>query len=124
VRPPARYGALVIDEGDTVRSFREKPQAGEGWINGGFFVFEPSIFNYLDGDATSLEHEPLERLAADEQLMAFRHPGFWHPMDTLRDKQRLESLWSNGSAPWVRHELRGADEMSSSLAPQDCLVRG
>jgi glucose-1-phosphate cytidylyltransferase len=89
VRPPARFGALELD-GDIVREFNEKPQVGEGWINGGFFVFEPSIFKYLDNDATILEREPLERLAADRQLMAFRHDGFWHAMDTMRDKEQLE----------------------------------
>ncbi len=99
VRPPSRFGALTLD-GPMVREFKEKPQAGEGWINGGFFVFEPGLFDYLDGDHTSLEREPLERLAADRQLMAFRHPGFWQPMDTLRDKELLESYWSSGEAPW------------------------
>ena len=124
VRPPARFGALTIDRANAVRSFNEKPQAGEGWINGGFFVFEPAVFDYLEDDATTLEREPLERLASDGQLMAFQHPGFWQPMDTLRDKQLLESLWTNGSAPWLRMEPRGADETFSLLAPQDCLVRG
>jgi glucose-1-phosphate cytidylyltransferase len=99
VRPPSRFGALVL-EGPAVREFSEKPQAGEGWINGGFFVFEPGVFDYIDGDDTILEHEPLERLAADRQLMAFRHTGFWQPMDTLRDREYLESLWSRGDAPW------------------------
>lgn len=99
VRPPARFGGLVL-QGAEVRQFSEKPQTGEGWINGGFFVFEPEIFSYLDDDQTILEREPLERLAADGQLMAFRHEGFWQPMDTLREKQLLESLWSTGKAPW------------------------
>lgn len=99
VRPPARFGSLSID-GDVVREFAEKPQTGEGWINGGFFVFEPAVFDYLAGDDTLLEREPLERLTADEQLMAFRHPGFWQPMDTLREKHLLESLWASGAAPW------------------------
>jgi glucose-1-phosphate cytidylyltransferase len=99
VRPPARFGTLAL-EGDRVREFSEKPQTGEGWINGGFFVFEPAVFEYLTGDGTILEHEALERLAADGQLMAHRHAGFWHPMDTLRDRQLLESLWNSGSAPW------------------------
>ena len=80
--------------------FSEKPQTGEGWINGGFFVFNPGIFDYLDDDQTILEREPLERLAADGQLMAFRHPGFWQPMDNLRDKDLLEDLWANKQAPW------------------------
>lgn len=99
VRPPSRFGALVLD-GDAVDEFSEKPQTGEGWINGGFFVFEPGIFDYLDDDETILERRPLERIAADHQLMAFRHTGFWQAMDTLRDKQLLEALWASGEAPW------------------------
>ncbi|MGH7321707.1 MAG: glucose-1-phosphate cytidylyltransferase [Candidatus Rokuibacteriota bacterium] len=99
VRPPSRFGGLVLEE-DTVREFSEKPQVGEGWINGGFFVFEPGVFAYLHDDRTVLEREPLERLAADRQLMAFRHGGFWRPMDTLRDKEVLETLWASGKAPW------------------------
>lgn len=99
VRPPARFGGLVLKK-DFVSEFSEKPQTGEGWINGGFFVFNPGIFDYLDDDQTILEREPLERLAADGQLMAFRHPGFWQPMDNLRDKDLLEDLWANKQAPW------------------------
>jgi glucose-1-phosphate cytidylyltransferase len=99
VRPPSRFGGLEL-EGAQVRRFSEKPQTGEGWINGGFFVFERAIFDYLGGDATILERDPLERLAADGQLMAFRHEGFWQPMDTLRDKQLLEALFASGKAPW------------------------
>jgi glucose-1-phosphate cytidylyltransferase len=99
VRPPSRFGALALD-GDSVREFSEKPQTGEGWINGGFFAFEPGVFDLLSGDATILEREPLERLARDGQLMAFRHPSFWHPMDTLREKRILEELWRSGRAPW------------------------
>lgn len=99
VHPPARFGILEL-EGDRVRSFVEKPQMSEGWINGGFFAFEPGVFDYLDGDACVLEKEPLERLARDGQLMAFQHPGFWQPMDTLRDKELLEKLWQSGAAPW------------------------
>ncbi len=99
VRPPARFGGLVL-EGEAVYEFSEKPQTESGWINGGFFVFEPEVFDYLGGDASILEREPLERLAAAGQLMAFRHPGFWQPMDTLREKQYLESLWTSGQAPW------------------------
>lgn len=100
VRPPARFGAIQL-EGDQVRSFEEKPQTGEGWINGGFFVFEPGVFDYLVDDRTVLEESPLEELADSGQLMAFRHPGFWHSMDTLRDKESLEALWSGGRPPWV-----------------------
>jgi glucose-1-phosphate cytidylyltransferase len=99
VRPPARFGGLVLDDA-RVREFSEKPQAGEGWINGGFFVFEPGVLDYLETDATVLEREPLERLAADGQLFAYRHTGFWQPMDTLREKRTLESLWESGQAPW------------------------
>ena len=98
VRPPSRFGSLEL-EGDAVREFSEKP-ASEGWINGGFFVFEPAVFDYLDGDDTVLERDPLERLAAAGQLMAFRHTSFWHPMDTPRDRVYLESLWADGKAPW------------------------
>ena len=100
VRPPARYGGLVFD-GDLVRRFTEKPQAGEGWINGGFLVFEPAIFDYLEDDKSSLESNALERLAADRQLAAYRHEGFWHCMDTLRDKNLLERLWEQNQAPWA-----------------------
>jgi glucose-1-phosphate cytidylyltransferase len=99
VRPPARYGRLRM-ENDQVVEFTEKPQTDEGWINGGFFVFEPAVFDYLDNDQTILEREPLERLAAEGELMAFRHTSFWHPMDTPRDRATLESLWANGQAPW------------------------
>ena len=99
VRPPSRFGGLVI-EGDQVTEFSEKPQTGEGWINGGFFVFEPGVFEYLTGDNSILEREPMERLADDGQLMAYRHAGFWQPMDTLREKQLLETLWASGNPPW------------------------
>lgn len=99
VRPPARFGSLVLADGQ-VREFSEKNQADTGWINGGFFVFEPAVFDYLVDDATVLEREPLERLAGEGQLMAFQHDGFWQPMDTLREKELLESLWESGRAPW------------------------
>jgi glucose-1-phosphate cytidylyltransferase len=99
VRPPARFGGLAFD-GDRVSQFIEKPQIGEGWINGGFFVLEPGVLDYIDGDATIWERDPLERLAADGQLMAYRHDGFWQPMDTLRDVKLLESLWQSGDVPW------------------------
>lgn len=100
VRPPARFGGLELD-GDRVATFVEKPQSSEGWINGGFFVFEPAIFDRIDGDATLLEHEPLAGLAQDGQLTVYRHDEFWQPMDTVRDKKLLEDLWATGSAPWV-----------------------
>lgn len=99
VRPPARFGGLAID-GLMVREFTEKPQAEGGWINGGFFVFEPQVLDYIIDDTTILERDPLERLAADGQLMAFRHEGFFQPMDTLRERDLLESLWAGGQAPW------------------------
>jgi len=99
VRPPSRFGGLVF-EGDLVTEFTEKPQIGEGWINGGFMVFEPAIFEYLEGDQASLEAHALERLAVDRQLAAFRHDRYWQCMDTLRDKRQLERLWELGEAPW------------------------
>jgi glucose-1-phosphate cytidylyltransferase len=99
VRPPARFGGLVFD-GDLVSNFTEKPQIGEGWINGGFMVLEPGIFDYLSGDESVLEADALEQLAADRQLAAFRHEQFWQCMDTLRDKRLLENLWHEGRAPW------------------------
>ncbi len=99
VRPPARFGGIVFD-GDLVANFTEKPQVGEGWINGGFMVFEPTIFDYLKGDSSVLELDGLERLAAERQLAAFRHDQFWQCMDTLRDKRLLERLWQEGQAPW------------------------
>ena len=99
VRPPARFGNIVCD-GDRVAEFKEKPQTGEGWINGGFFVLEPAFFDYLEGDATVLEGRPMERLAAEGNLMAYKHEGFWQMMDTLRDKERLEEFWAAGEAPW------------------------
>ncbi len=99
VRPPARFGGLELD-GDAVKEFSEKPQTGEGWINGGFFVFNPDVFDYLHNDDTILEREPLEQLARDGELRAYRHEGFWHPMDTLRDRHMLEEYWTRGDAPW------------------------
>jgi glucose-1-phosphate cytidylyltransferase len=99
VHPPARYGHLEID-GDRITEFSEKPQASEGWINGAFFVMEPEIADYIDGDDTLFEREPLERLAAEGQLMAYKHTDFWACMDTVRDKVMLERLWESGDAPW------------------------
>ena len=99
VRPPARFGALSF-EGDRIIEFSEKPQAGEGWINGGFFVLEPGVFDFIGGPETIWERAPLEGLAAAGELMAYRHAGFWQCMDTLRDKRLLDSLWSSGKAPW------------------------
>jgi glucose-1-phosphate cytidylyltransferase len=99
VRPPARFGGLHF-EGDLVAEFIEKPQIGEGWINGGFFVLDPDVLRYVDGDESVWEQEPLERLAKDGQLVAYRHEGFWQCMDTLRDVRLLESLWQSKEAPW------------------------
>ena len=99
VRPAARFGHLDL-RGDQVMEFSEKPQTREGWINGAFFVLEPGAFDYIDGDDTQWEREPLERLAEDGQLMAYRHTSFWQCMDTLRDKRLLEDLWQSGNAPW------------------------
>lgn len=99
VRPPARYGHLAFD-GERVVQFTEKPQTSEGWINGAFFVLEPGIFDYIDGDDVMWEQEPLERLAADGELMAYRHTSFWQCMDTLREKHLLTNLWDSGQAPW------------------------
>ncbi len=99
VRPPARYGHLVFD-GDRVAEFSEKPQTAEGWINGAFFVLEPGVFDYIEGDHTVWEREPMVNLARDGQLMAYRHDSFWQCMDTLREKHQLEALWQSGAAPW------------------------
>lgn len=100
IQPSGRFGALNIDESGKVDAFQEKPKGDGAWINAGFFVLEPEIFDYIDGDQTSLEYEPLERVAKENQLMAYRHAGFWQAMDTLRDKNHLESLWKSGEAPW------------------------
>lgn len=99
VRPPARFGSLSF-EGEGVTSFAEKPQTGEGWINGGFFVLEPEIVNYIDNDNISFESVPMDRLTSEHQLMAYRHHDFWQCMDTLRDVQLLENIWASGKAPW------------------------
>jgi len=99
VRPPARFGGLVFD-GNLVSEFTEKPQIGEGWINGGFMICEPAIFDYLHDDNTSLEADALEQLSLNRQLAAYRHEGFWQCMDTLRDKRQLESMWQSDSPPW------------------------
>ena len=97
--PSARFGALSLD-GNTVEGFEEKPEGDGGMINGGYFILSPKVFDLIEGDHTTWEQEPLRKLAEQRQLMAFKHTGFWHPMDTLRDKQKLQSLWDNGTAPW------------------------
>ncbi len=99
VQPPGKFGVLDLS-GTSVRRFKEKPDGDGSWINGGFFVLSPKVLDYIEGDATFWEKEPLERLAQEGQLNAFFHHGFWHPMDTLRDKQYLETLWQAGQAPW------------------------
>jgi glucose-1-phosphate cytidylyltransferase len=100
VRPPSRFGGLAF-EGDRVRQFVEKPQIGEGWINGGFFVLEPKVLEYIDGDDVAFEQKPLERLADEGNLIAYRHEGFWQCMDTLRDVRLLEQLCQAGEPPWL-----------------------
>lgn len=103
VQPSGKFGVLEIDQKNDVHAFQEKPKGDGAWINGGFFVLEPQIFNYIkQGDETVWEREPLENLAKDNQLSAFKHEGFWHPMDTLRDKNELESLWNANNAPWKK----------------------
>jgi glucose-1-phosphate cytidylyltransferase len=98
-QPPGRYGAIRF-QGNRVTGFQEKPAGDGGWINGGFFVLSPKVGDYIEGDATVWEREPMERLAAEGQMSVYFHDGFWHPMDTLRDKRYLEDLWSSGKAPW------------------------
>ena len=100
VRPSARFGELLLD-GNAVRQFKEKPHTQGGWINGGFFVFEPEVLRYIEDDGTVLEEEPLERLAREGQLVAYRHEAFWQCMDTVRDRLLLENLWRSGAAPWL-----------------------
>lgn len=99
IRPESRYGMIDMEDG-LVRSFREKSQSDVGWINGGFMVLDPKVLDYIDGDGDMFERAPMERLAEDGQLMCYCHEGFWQCMDTLRDKQKLESLWESGKAPW------------------------
>ncbi|HQT97775.1 MAG TPA: glucose-1-phosphate cytidylyltransferase, partial [Thermodesulfobacteriota bacterium] len=99
-QPGGRFGALDLADDGLVRGFQEKPQGDGGWINAGFFVLEPSVFDRIEGDATVFEREPLESLALEGQLTAYRHGGFWQPMDTLRDKTQLDALWRSGKAPW------------------------
>lgn len=100
VRPPARFGGLIFN-GDLIAQFTEKPQIGEGWINGGFMVMEPKVLDYIPSDETNLEAQVLEQLARENQLAAYRHDDFWQCMDTLRDKRQLESMWQEGNAPWM-----------------------
>lgn len=99
-QPKGRFGALTLDDHNHVRGFMEKPIGDGGWINGGFFVMEPGLFRYIADDQTALEQEPMEKLSKDGELVAFKHHGFWQPMDTLRDRNYLEDLWVHGNAPW------------------------
>jgi glucose-1-phosphate cytidylyltransferase len=99
VRPPARFGAIESD-GAKVTHFKEKPVGGDAWINGGFFVLAPEVLDYIDGDSSIWENEPMERLSQEGELAAYHHDGFWHAMDTLRDRTLLEELWSTEHAPW------------------------
>ena len=103
VRPPARFGGMSFND-DLVTSFNEKPQTDGGWINGGYFIFEPGVFDYLEDDQTILERAPMENLVRDGQLMAYKHPGFWQCMDTIRDKQYLEELCHNNHMPWLEKQ--------------------
>jgi len=100
VQPAGRFGSVRLGEGSNVTGFEEKPDSEQGWINGGFFVLQPEVFNYIAGDGTVWEKEPLERLAREGQLTAHLHRGFWQPMDTLRDRRELEAMWEQGRAPW------------------------
>jgi glucose-1-phosphate cytidylyltransferase len=100
VQPSGRFGALHIGESDLIHRYEEKPKGDGGWINGGFFVLSPEVASYIDGDSTVWEQQPLQRLAQDEQLAAYRHSGFWYAVDTVRDKRHLQELWDSGAAPW------------------------
>ena len=99
VQPPGKFGSITIED-NMVTTFQEKPKGDAGWVNGGFFVLEPEIIDYIEGDNTMFEREPLQQLTKENQLSAYHHNGFWHPMDTLSDKKKLEQLWSKGNAPW------------------------
>ena len=100
IQPTGRFGALEFSDDNRINGFREKPKGDSAWINAGFFVLQPKVFNYLRDDSTIFEKEPLENLSTDRELFAYKHEGFWQPMDTLRDKNQLESLWQSGKAPW------------------------
>jgi glucose-1-phosphate cytidylyltransferase len=110
VQPPERFGVFTISDHDpVVRSFTEKPKASGSWVNSGFFVLEPETLDYIDGDDTVWEQEPMQRLAHEGEIVAYMHEGFWHPMDTLRDKAVLTDLWASGGAPWKVWETEGAN---------------
>jgi glucose-1-phosphate cytidylyltransferase len=126
VIPPGRFGAIALSAGQNkILRFREKPRGDGAWVNGGFFVLEYKALDYIEGDATVWESGPLERLAAEGQLAAYRHEGFWQPMDTLRDRKTLEDLWATGKAPWKiwpdrRHSLANTEQLRVS-SPSDLL---
>lgn len=101
-QPPGRFGSMKLSEQQQVEAFQEKPKGDNSWINAGFFVLEPQVFQYIEGDQTVFEQEPLERLSGDGHLMGYKFEGFWHPMDTLRDKNYLDQLWKSGNAPWKK----------------------
>jgi glucose-1-phosphate cytidylyltransferase len=115
VRPPARYGHMLFDDA-RVTKFSEKPQTAEGWINGAFFVLESEVLNYIDDDMVMFEHAPLEELARDGQLMAYKHAGFWACMDTLRDKKKLEEMWQSGNRPWATWEAKKCEHLSRAIS--------
>jgi glucose-1-phosphate cytidylyltransferase len=104
VQPEGRFGSMIIDENNRILNFQEKPKGDDHWINGGFFVCQPEVFDYIENDNTIFEKEPMENLAKDGQLFAYRHTGFWKPMDTIRDKKQLEELIQKGNAPWMLWE--------------------
>jgi glucose-1-phosphate cytidylyltransferase len=122
IQPVARFGALEID-GDAVIGFQEKPRGEGGWISGGYFVLSPTVFDYIDGDKTTWEREPMERLARDGNLSAYQHHGFWRPLDTLRDKTYLEELWASGTAPWRVWDDRRSTEPQVSTSPDSTHFR-
>lgn len=101
VQPEGRFGSLIIDQNDRITNFQEKPKGDDHWVNGGFFVCQPEVFDYIDNDSTIFEKEPLENLARDGQLYTYRHHNFWKPMDTIRDKKQLEEMIQKGNAPWM-----------------------
>ncbi|KRE75412.1 glucose-1-phosphate cytidylyltransferase [Paenibacillus sp. Soil750] len=111
VQPSGRFGALELNDNNEVKGFQEKPKGDGSWVNAGFFVMEPEIFNFIENDTTILEKEPLEQLATKGELMSYKHNGFWQPMDTMRDKNLLEDLWKNGTAPW---KVWHADKVTSN----------
>lgn len=124
VQPSGRFGAFTLHEGGSgIASFKEKPKGDGAWVNGGFFVLEPEVLDYIEGDPISWEREPLERLSADGQLQAFRHTGFWQPMDTLRDKNLLEDLWRSGTAPWRTWEDESDPGHASNIRDFDTRIR-